>query len=182
MNKSFKEHIQAYQPVLSSKPVERSSAVAVLIAGREGEERVLMFRRAEQEGDPWSGHIAFPGGRKEKEDCSLNHTAMREAGEEMGFSLKEAEFLGRLSDLYHPRILVAAFVFYLPELPLLVPNEEVDRPYWFKVSQIFASENHSVRSFNTFNGTQQLPSVELEDAVIWGISLSILNQLRQMWS
>ena len=82
MNNLFKTHLKTFEPKLSTKPVQVCSAVAVLICGAQEHEEVLMFQRAIREKDPWSGHIAFPGGRQEPEDQSLWHTAVRETQEE----------------------------------------------------------------------------------------------------
>jgi len=38
---------------------------------------VLMIKRADREGDPWSGHMAFPGGRKDRGDSNTLVTAKR---------------------------------------------------------------------------------------------------------
>ena len=49
----------------------KRSAVAMILQVREGELHILMIKRAEREGDPWSGHMAFPGGRMEKSDAMV---------------------------------------------------------------------------------------------------------------
>ena len=49
----------------------KRSAVAMVLQVREGELHILMIKRAEREGDPWSGHMAFPGGRQDAVDQTL---------------------------------------------------------------------------------------------------------------
>jgi 8-oxo-dGTP pyrophosphatase MutT (NUDIX family) len=72
------------------------ASVAVILA-RKKEATVLLIKRSERGGDPWSGHIAFPGGRVEKSDDSLRDTAVRETKEEMGMDLDpNTSFLGYL--------------------------------------------------------------------------------------
>ena len=47
--------------------LQKRSAVAMILQVREGELHILMIKRAEREGDPWSGHMAFPGGRMDQD-------------------------------------------------------------------------------------------------------------------
>ena len=78
----------------------KRSAVAMILQVREGELNILMIKRADRAGDPWSGHMAFPGGRMDKEDAHGFAVAVRETEEEVGLSLgDEDQCIGRLSDI-----------------------------------------------------------------------------------
>ena len=62
---------------------------------------LLFIKRTAQEGDPWSGQIAFPGGRREAADADDVACAIRETWEEVGIDLTQEgdfQFLGRLGD------------------------------------------------------------------------------------
>ena len=75
----------------------RRAAVSVLLRYRDGEPEVLLMRRAEHEGDRWSGHVSFPGGREEDHDPTLRATAVRETREEVGIDLDAtARAIGQL--------------------------------------------------------------------------------------
>ena len=65
-----------------------AAVAAVLRFGEKGPE-VLFIERAVKEGDPWSGQMAFPGGRTELKDKSSLDTARRETLEEIGFDLNQ---------------------------------------------------------------------------------------------
>ena len=65
---------------------EAEAAVAIVHA-RGSANSVLLMRRAEREGDSWSGHWSFPGGRRDPMDQDLLHTALRELEEECGVRL-----------------------------------------------------------------------------------------------
>ena len=82
------------------KGLRKRAAVALILQLHAGELCVLMIRRAEHEGDPWSGHMAFPGGRLEAQDRNGLAAARRETEEEIGLHLGTGEpCIGRLSDL-----------------------------------------------------------------------------------
>ena len=96
------------------------AAVAVVLA--PDPDAILLIRRAERTGDPWSGHIALPGGRREPADPDLVATAIRETGEEVGIALEPERPGGSLRDVVPrtpalPPIAVRPFVFILPARP-----------------------------------------------------------------
>ena len=101
-NESFLDSLsKRLSKVEPAQLVPRESAgVAVILRGDEDEEQVLLIRRADREGDPWSGQVAFPGGMVNSADKSFEETARREAAEEVGIDLsKSAVFLGYLHNL-----------------------------------------------------------------------------------
>src|SRR5689334_17901368 len=59
----------------------RRAAVALVLRVVSGRLELLFVKRAEYAGDPWSGQVAFPGGRQEPVDETLWDTAVRETRE-----------------------------------------------------------------------------------------------------
>jgi 8-oxo-dGTP pyrophosphatase MutT (NUDIX family) len=60
---------------------------------------VLYIKRSANPHDPWSGNVAFPGGRRDPKDADDLATAVRETREEIGLDLTaDYLYLGRLSD------------------------------------------------------------------------------------
>ena len=75
----------------------RAAAVAAVVRQAPGGAEVLLIRRAEDERDPWSGHMALPGGHHDPDDADLVATALRETREEVGLELdRAAEWIGFL--------------------------------------------------------------------------------------
>ncbi|HYL56390.1 MAG TPA: CoA pyrophosphatase [Gemmatimonadales bacterium] len=141
---------------------------------------ILLIRRAERPGDPWSGQIAFPGGRYEPGDPALLATAIRETREETGVDLTTAERLGSLDDLYPrtptlPPVVVRPFVFGLSRRPPLVPSDEVQRAFWLPLSRL--GEAGVRRDITlTLRGVERtFPAYLFDDELIWGMTERILT-------
>jgi 8-oxo-dGTP pyrophosphatase MutT (NUDIX family) len=160
-----------------------AAAVAVILHdGNEGLE-ALFIHRAERAGDPWSGQIAFPGGRREPPDSDLGATAIRETLEEVGVDLSDAEQLGVLDDL-HPRtpvlppIVVRPFVFALTTRAPIVLNPEVQDAFWVSFRALRAP---GVRGEVVIDHPgiprRVLPAYTLGNHTIWGMSERILTPL-----
>ena len=167
----------------------RRAAVAILIRiGESGEPELFFIQRAEYEGDPWSGHVAFPGGRAEPGDESLVHTAMRETLEETEIDLREgAELLGALDDL-HPRtarlpaVVVRPFVFLVSRVSQPVLNAEVAGAFWVPLSVLL---DRSVwRDTTVRAGDLEISRFAFhhEGYVVWGMTERILSSLLEMVS
>ncbi|KAJ2162985.1 hypothetical protein GGF46_000171 [Coemansia sp. RSA 552] len=111
--------------------------------------QILFIQRAQYPGDPWSGHIGFPGGKREPQDGSDQVTAERETMEELGLRLDDQEGfvrLGRLDDAqaYSVRkgvIMVVAPHVYLQvgrESPRVTLSAEVASVHWIDLAHILA--------------------------------------------
>src|ERR1700722_15840931 len=75
------------------------AAVALVLAGDKSDLQICFIRRVERPGDPWSGHMAFPGGRASPADASAQAVAERETREEVGLILNESHRIGTLSEV-----------------------------------------------------------------------------------
>ncbi len=172
----------AADPLLVA-PSEVHVASAVAVVFRPGGE-LLFIRRADRVGDPWSGHMAFPGGKAEPGDESLRHTAEREALEEVGLALgRGGRFLGRLPSLVTPlriagrRHRVTPFVYTLDDHPSLLPNAEVASVHWFHLDRLVRGEGRGTMRYPFGGAEVELPVVELEGTRIWGLTLRMVDDL-----
>jgi len=161
----------------------RPAAVAlVLLDGNKttGLE-ILLIRRAERADDPWSGQIAFPGGRYEPDDPDLLATAIRETREETGVDLTSAEQLGPLDDLYPrtptlPPVVVRPFVFVLGRRPPpLVPSDEVQRAFWLPLWRLGEAGVRREITLTLRGVERTFPAYLVDDELIWGMTERILT-------
>jgi 8-oxo-dGTP pyrophosphatase MutT (NUDIX family) len=160
------------------------AAVAAIFADGDGDGELLFIERASRAGDPWSGHMGFPGGRAEPSDVDSYHTAERETREEVGLDLvASAKRLGSLLELDGGRasrrtIIVAAHCYWLVgERPELRPNHEVADVVWVPLATLLDPDRHIDYQYPPSGLT--FPGIQLDrpNQVIWGLTLRLLGDL-----
>jgi 8-oxo-dGTP pyrophosphatase MutT (NUDIX family) len=155
---------------------ERRAAVALLLRERGEALEILVIKRAEKADDPWSGHMALPGGGWEPGDKDVYGTARRETFEEIGVDLDEGRLLGRLDDM-GPRsagreLVVSTVVVALDAEPRWLQKQEVAEAFWVPVDQL-VDEHVEIPDF-----PGAWPAFTYKDRyVIWGLTHRILTQL-----
>lgn len=180
-----RERLAAHATRRSEASSEAHAAVAVVFREGPHSVEVLLIERAIRDGDPWSGHMAFPGGRLEPHDDSSATTARRETYEEVGVELSQAEYLGRLDDIAgNPRaqatLVVAAHAFYLTDhQPFALEPSEVQEAFWFPLAEML-EESRSVEFRSPHRPDQRFDGVlvgEPERHVVWGLTFRFLENL-----
>ena len=84
---AIEARLAAASPVLDVKDVRMAAAVALVLREVDGDLEALFIRRAEHDDDPWSGDLAFPGGRLDPGDADAQAAAERESREELSLDL-----------------------------------------------------------------------------------------------
>lgn len=160
----------------------RRAAVATILRERDGRTDVLFIRRAEHESDPWSGHMAFPGGRFDRKDPDLAHTAVRETLEEVGIDLRrDAEPVGELDDLPAMArgrpvgLVISPFVWAMRNDSPLVLNHEVTEAVWAPVEPLYRGERITTIDYPYEGRTLHLPGFDVEGRVVWGLTYQMLS-------
>jgi 8-oxo-dGTP pyrophosphatase MutT (NUDIX family) len=156
------------------------AAVAVVLVPHP--DAILLIRRAERTGDPWSGHMALPGGRREAKDPDLLATAIRETREEVGVMLTPAELAGRLDDVVPrtpvlPPIAVRPFVFTLSHRPQAILNLEVASAHWVSLDQLLNPEGYHPVRLEVGGQSREVQAYQLEDGIVWGMTERVLTSL-----
>lgn len=157
----------------------RFAAVSMIIRDRKFP-GVLLIKRAERPGDPWSGQIAFPGGKMQPEDRTAKDTAVRETLEEVGVDLNmAAQFLGygAVTTTHTGTMDVVPSVFELKEGVEVKPNEEVASYRWVDLLDILSPAAQASYQLNYQGKTVEMPAYRVGDYVIWGLTHRILSAM-----
>lgn len=189
MYPTFREVIDRLSVVESPADPVPSKRAAVAITVRSGVSgpEILMIQRAVRQGDPWSGHMGFPGGRKDESDVSDMACAKRETREEIGFDLDVyGELVCQLSDVNtgwradRPEMLVAPFVFKVGSTPVFELNHEVDDTLWVPLSFLLNDANRSRHQWDWRGEVLESDAFTFDDRLIWGLSLMMIDELLQI--
>ena len=170
----------------------RRAAVAMVLRETLAGPEVLFIERAVHEGDPWSGHMAFPGGRVDPGDAHARGAAERETREEVGLDLAGAELLGRLDDLHGrrsagvPQLVISGFVYRVEAPPVLAPNHEVQQAFWFPLLDLHAPERlvpHTMELPLEERTSVDFPGILVGEPgrhVVWGLTYRFLEVFFQI--
>jgi 8-oxo-dGTP pyrophosphatase MutT (NUDIX family) len=170
---------------LASSPDVRDAAVAAIFRITEADAlELLMIERASYAGDPWSGHIAFPGGRREPQDATLLDTALRETREETGVDLLTAgRVLGALDRVNPmspalPPLSISPFVAHLTENAPLALSNEVAGSFWVPLTTLqHADVSREVEVTLSNGSTRRVRAFVHGRYTIWGLTERILRDL-----
>jgi 8-oxo-dGTP pyrophosphatase MutT (NUDIX family) len=179
---------QAFVEPAHDPTLPRAAVALVLRPAGDGPE-LLLIRRAEREGDPWSGHMALPGGREQAGDATPVHTAARETHEEVGIDVgATGRLLGPVEPVWPlssraPRIMVRPFVFWVDGPVEATPNDEVDEVVWVPVDELRAPGSVTEHLLEIEgHGEMRFPAFGTRGYVIWGLTHRILTTFLALYA
>jgi len=169
----------------ADRDASKRAAVATVLRQPRHEPEVLLIRRAEHPDDPWSGHMAFPGGRHDPDDRDLEHTARRETREEVGLDLgARAVLLGRLDDIpaigrgRPTGIVITPYVFSVGgDDPDLRTNHEVAEALWAPLGPLMRGEADTTLPYRHGDRVHPMPAFDVEGRIVWGLTYQMLQHL-----
>ena len=152
-----------------------NASVALVLKLENADISVLFVKRVENPADPWSGQVAFPGGKRDAEDLNLKQTVIRETFEETNINLREGcRFLGVLAVLRsepRPDMKILPFVVLLEREPSIRLNEkELQGFVWIPLEKIVRGQGSVKFSFG------EVPAYTVGGTVIWGLTYRILEK------
>lgn len=182
------ERLRAHSPATeaSQKSLRQAAVAMILREGEAGGLESLFIKRAEHPLDPWSGHMAFPGGRRDTPEESLQEIARRETVEEVGLELHPDHCVGRLCDLDGGRLRphdlsVSPFVFFHPGPTELKLNYEVDDVVWVPLGFMADPRNVSPYYYPPDPQRRPFPSFHVDPGYnIWGMTYRMVTNFMQV--
>ena len=180
----LKAHTPVVHPVNANT---RQAAVAAILREAEDSTDALFILRAIQHGDPWSGHMAFPGGHMDEDDRDLEETAARETFEEIGLDLGvNARLLGPIDHVKaNPRgttldMIVAPYVYVLERETEFKLNHEVADVLWGSLNDMHAGTSIASKEFHVRGETQEFTGYGVAGQIVWGLTYRMLDQFFAM--
>lgn len=176
----IREVLRRHRAEELTDPGAPRAAVAMVFREDARGAELLFIERAQRTGDPWSGHMAFPGGRLEAGDASTRFTAQRETFEEVGVHLDGSEILGRLDDVRGYRggqelsLIISAHIFFLETDQPLSINHEVESAFWVPVTRLLDADFHVPYPHRP----EGYPGIQVGDPdrhVVWGLTYRFLR-------
>jgi 8-oxo-dGTP pyrophosphatase MutT (NUDIX family) len=161
----------------------RHASVGILVAGAKQNPSICFIRRAKWEGDPWSEHIAFPGGSRTAGEDALQ-TLRRELHEEIGWVVEDRQRPVQLPQLRirlagrERLLLLDAFVYRAEgDPPALRCGPEVESAFWIPVAELWSLNNLDHHTLG--DGSEMLiyPAIKTSQGIIFGITLRVLTLL-----
>jgi 8-oxo-dGTP pyrophosphatase MutT (NUDIX family) len=172
--------------IAPGSPDRRRAAIALILLELDSSLDVLLIERATRDGDPWSGHMALPGGHAEPTDPDLSATAERETLEEVGLDLRQAaELVGRLSDRSPAQgvaIGVTPFVYLLDARPTLTLSDEVRQAMWVPVAPLRRGERRTTFRFSRAGAARVFPAWDIDGHIVWGLTYRVLDEFFQRFN
>ncbi len=158
------------------------AAVMMILKETEEEFSMLFIKRPEAEWDPFSGHMAFPGGKMSGGDKSKLETAIRETQEEIGVDLGvHGRILGELDDVNpnNPRargyIVTPYLSFLTVEVPLELDRSEVEEAVWVPMEHLRDVRNFKVRMRERDGKLIEDYTYNYGPYLIWGMTGRIVH-------
>ena len=180
LRRSLAEHPPV---IVEPEPDMRLAAILLALRARsDGEPELLMIKRAEAEGDPWSGHIACPGGRMEPNDRDLAVTAVRETWEETGVDVaRDGRLLGHLDDISPrtpglPPMIIRPYVALVRAGVKIVPSREVAQAFWVPVLALRERTAWGIGRVSVGGGEREVAVFQHGEYVVWGLTERVLRQ------
>ncbi|HXQ20132.1 MAG TPA: CoA pyrophosphatase [Candidatus Acidoferrales bacterium] len=184
----IRERVAAHKPVTVAGTGYAHAAVAIVLREADEGAEFVVIRRSHRDDDPWSGHMALPGGRQDPADRDLFMTATRETHEEVGIDLQQyGELLGHLDELRaigrgRPLdLVITPFVCAVTAPVSLTPNHrEVQQAFWLPLAALRRREAQGSFRHEINGQPMEHQAFIYQGHTIWGLTYRILTQLLEV--
>lgn len=162
---------------------DRLTQAAVLIAlTQQDDPRVILTQRP-----TWlrahAGQVAFPGGKVDASDRDIQHTALREAHEELSIEPHHVDIIAtcpeyRTGSGYR----ITPIVAVVPDTLNIIPNPDEVESWFAAPSSFLFNNNNASKKSAIWNGqNRSYYDIHWQDYRIWGVTAGIIaNITRQI--
>ena len=153
---------------------DAAAGVAAIFRVNNGRLELLLVKRTVVQGDPWSGDMAFPGGKRTAQDKSIFDTIKREVYEETNIDLEKSHCLGVMEaemSSVKRNLAVVPYLFLVNEPPEITLNEELDAYYWTEFSKLKWRKGRSLVKH------LDVPVYDVGEERVWGLTYGILTRM-----
>jgi 8-oxo-dGTP pyrophosphatase MutT (NUDIX family) len=174
--KSLLQKLDAYSPRTQLEEEQARNRAAVLIPiVAEPEPSLILTLRASHM-DSHAGEVAWPGGKQDPEDVSLQATALRETHEEIGLHPEHVNVVAELRPFISKfGLLVTPFVGLIEAPRELKANpHEIDSIFHVPLSWLEDDPRTQTDIISRHGETMKVPVYEYEGFRIWGLTSMIL--------
>lgn len=174
------------QPESHSISGSTRAAVAMILRKASAGLEMLFIERAAHERDPWSGHLAFPGGKVEQGE-KPRQAAERETIEEIGLDLNGSVYLGQLADIAGANlpVWVSCYVYGMNGSNFTtVLSDEVGDLFWVGFADLVDAKRHVIAPVQFADKILDVPAIMLPQPgkpVLWGITYRLVMQLLELF-
>ena len=179
----IERHLRDRAPTVAPHEPRSRAAVAMVLAPAEAELQLLLIKRAEHPLDPWSGHMALPGGRHDANDADLVGTAIRETAEEVGIDLaRDGALVTRLDDMQavaqgrNLDMVISPFLFRVDRpLPTNIDRSEVADALWVPMEVFRDGRFHGSINFTRDGYQVEYPAFVYREHKVWGLTYRMIR-------
>jgi 8-oxo-dGTP pyrophosphatase MutT (NUDIX family) len=158
---------------------DSEAAVVILITPTIFDLELFMVKRSQSIGDPWSGDIAFPGGKRISEDKTLLETVIREVREETKINLNDNEVLGYLDHVHSwvkPEMTIQPIVYVFSEKPKFELNFELTKAFWAPIEELVKTKQQlKIKGWYS-------PAYNYKNEIIWGLTYRMIENIFEIIS
>ncbi|NAW57545.1 CoA pyrophosphatase [Vibrio sp. V38_P2S17PM301] len=158
----------------------REAAVLIGFIERDSGLNVLFTRRA-MHLRHHPGQVSFPGGKKETDDLSVYHTAIRETFEETGIRPDQIEIFGHLPELATiSRFAVTPVLAFIDQdYQLTIDKNEVDEAFEVPADYVFSKTNLFTQTFQIKDTAHRIFAIPYQHHFIWGMTAQIIQAMQK---
>ena len=166
------EIISKLKEYKGNPPVEELRKAAVLIGIVDCDEPELIYTLRSNKVGSHGGEVSFPGGMHEKDDISLEITALRESEEETGLNRDQVQIIGSTDTVVSRyNVSVTPYVGIVPDdVSLNNESDEIEACFRVPISYLLQDKRYRNDHIERNGESFYMPAYKFDSFIIWGLT------------